>query len=871
MKLKKLRVYLLSAAIAASLAAGGTGVFADEITATPDSEVLELESAGEGDLQDSYDEELPGDEESYEGDTEDEFLEIAEEAYDGDDSEFLDIEIAATTVENAEEEEELTGSEQGDIGEVHWELSDLGVLEFTGTGAIRDYDDASAVPWAASAASVKTVSISGDISGIGNNALAKLENLTEVQMNDKVLSIGERAFSGDVKLGYITIPATTANIGKDAFAGHMENFYIKGSFYSKAEEYAAGNSIRFVPASTTSIATADISGIPASAAYTGAEIRPEVTVKINLTTLKIFDDYKVTYTNNTNVGTASVTIEGVGAYNGTVLKTFSIVGASIQGAQITGFINKVYDGSPKTQDISVILNGKTLSLNADYTISYAINVNARVATMTVTGKGNYSGTITKQFAITPLSLSGGTVNGFKSELPYTGSGVQQNVTVVVAGKTLTSGTDYTISYQNNVKRGKKAAMTITGKGNYKDTITKTFKIVKAKITKDCVEKIPSKTYTGKAIKPKVTVKVAGRTLKKNKDYKVKYSNNVNVGKATVTITGKGNYKGKVKIKFKIQKEDIDDCTVKGITDTEYTGKAIKLNLTVKTRKKTLKEGVDYTATYKNNVNVGTAQVILKGKGNFKGSRTETFEITRANIRNAKISGVENKGYTGKAVKQNPTITMSGVTLKENRDYTLSYKDNVEIGTATMTVTGKGNYTGQTSVKFKIQKFSLKDAKVSGVENKEYTGDQITQNFTVTYKGKALKKGTDYTYNYSNNVDVGTAYLNIIGQNSYQGEITKSFTILPQGVSITSAKLTNKRLVVTWSSWPAGVSGLQLQLSASQSFDSTPIKRDITDKSGNQYVMLLNDSSLKYVRIRTYQSSGGQTYYSKWRATTISGS
>ena len=72
MKLKKLRVYLLSAAIAASLAAGGTGVFADEITATPDSEVLELESAGEGDLQDSYDEELPGDEESYEGDTEDE-------------------------------------------------------------------------------------------------------------------------------------------------------------------------------------------------------------------------------------------------------------------------------------------------------------------------------------------------------------------------------------------------------------------------------------------------------------------------------------------------------------------------------------------------------------------------------------------------------------------------------------------------------------------------------------------------------------------------------------------------------------------------------------------------------------------------------
>ena len=383
MKLKKLRVYLLSAAIAASLAAGGTGVFADEITATPDSEVLELESAGEGDLQDSYDEELPGDEESYEGDTEDEFLEIAEEAYDGDDSEFLDIEIAATTVENAEEEEELTGSEQGDIGEVHWELSDLGVLEFTGTGAIRDYDDASAVPWAASAASVKTVSISGDISGIGNNALAKLENLTEVQMNDKVLSIGERAFSGDVKLGYITIPATTANIGKDAFAGHMENFYIKGSFHSKAEEYAAGNSIRFVPASTTSIATADISGIPASAAYTGAEIRPEVTVKINLTTLKIFDDYKVTYTNNTNVGTASVTIEGVGAYNGTVLKTFSIVGASIQGAQITGFINKVYDGSPKTQDISVILNGKTLSLNADYTISYAINVNGVEYNVTV--------------------------------------------------------------------------------------------------------------------------------------------------------------------------------------------------------------------------------------------------------------------------------------------------------------------------------------------------------------------------------------------------------------------------------------------------------------------------------------------------------
>ena len=135
-------------------------------------------------------------------------------------------------------------------------------------------------------------------------------------------------------------------------------------------------------------------------------------------------------------------------------------------------------------------------------------------------------------------------------------------------------------------------------------------------------------YDGKTKTPSVTVKVNGKTLKKDTDYTVSYSNNTKVGTATVKITGKGNYTGSVSKTYSI-KNDFKKATVSGISTKAFTGKNITQSITVKYNGKTLKNGTDYTVFYSNNKNIGTATVKITGKGSFTGTITKTFKINPA--------------------------------------------------------------------------------------------------------------------------------------------------------------------------------------------------------------------------------------------------
>ena len=135
-------------------------------------------------------------------------------------------------------------------------------------------------------------------------------------------------------------------------------------------------------------------------------------------------------------------------------------------------------------------------------------------------------------------------------------------------------------------------------------------------------------YDGKAETPSVTVKVGGKTLKKDTDYTVSYSNNTKVGTAKVTITGKGNYTGSVSKTYSI-KNNFKKATVSGISTKAFTGKNITQSITVKYNGKTLKKGTDYTVSYSNNKNIGTATVKIAGKGSYTGTITKTFKINPA--------------------------------------------------------------------------------------------------------------------------------------------------------------------------------------------------------------------------------------------------
>ena len=135
-------------------------------------------------------------------------------------------------------------------------------------------------------------------------------------------------------------------------------------------------------------------------------------------------------------------------------------------------------------------------------------------------------------------------------------------------------------------------------------------------------------YDGKAKTPSVNVKVNGKTLKKDTDYTVSYSNNTKVGTAKVTITGKGNYTGSVSKTYSI-KNNFKKATDSGISTKAFTGKNITHSITVKYNGKTLKNGTDYTVSYSNNKNIGTATVKITGKGSYTGTITKTFKINPA--------------------------------------------------------------------------------------------------------------------------------------------------------------------------------------------------------------------------------------------------
>ena len=140
----------------------------------------------------------------------------------------------------------------------------------------------------------------------------------------------------------------------------------------------------------------------------------------------------------------------------------------------------------------------------------------------------------------------------------------------------------------------------------------------------------------------------------------------------------------------------------------YTGEPIEPQVTVKAKVNgttvTLKD-TDYTVTYKKNVKAGTASVTVTATGDYTGTITKKFTITPVKIRKVTLSKTSFK-YDGKAHKPATTVTakVNGqvVTLKKGTDYTVKYENNTEIGTATVTVTGRGNYKGTIVKQFTIE-------------------------------------------------------------------------------------------------------------------------------------------------------------------------
>ena len=254
-------------------------------------------------------------------------------------------------------------------------------------------------------------------------------------------------------------------------------------------------------------------------------------------------------------------------YAETINKT-NIYGKTFSLSQCT------YTGSPLKSNVVVKDNGKVLVKDKDYRLAYLNNTKAGTAYVVVTGMGNYAGTRRLAYTINKKNVSTLTYSKIATQT-YTGKQIKPSIVVKHGTKTLKNGTDYTLSYGTNKSSGK-GTVKITGKGNYTGTITKTFTIAKRGVSKLTYSKISNKSYTGKQIKPSITVKYSGKTLKKGTDYTVSYGKNKSTGKGTVKIIGKGNYTGSITKTFYIVPKKVTISSAKSSAKKKITVKYKKV-------------------------------------------------------------------------------------------------------------------------------------------------------------------------------------------------------------------------------------------------------------------------------------------------------
>lgn len=662
-----------------------------------------------------------------------------------------------------------------------------------------------------------------------------------------------------------------------------------------------------------SITAADIICKVADATYTGAQIQPETSdIKVtgNENNLQQWADYKiVSYGENINAGkdAGSIVIEGVNNYTGQKTVYFTINPQSIAGATVNVNRSYTYNGKawePQASDLTVSVNGRQLS-SGDYTITrYDNNTNAGTATVTVAGVDNYTGTMTGNFTIAAKNLQDSSIDvRCASKVSYEdGKECKPPVRVYDGSKELT-GNDYTVTYENNTAvttEYSKAKAIVKGMGNYTGQFTKEFEISKdiINITGATVTVNKTFVYNGSVQTPEktdITVKLADGTVLDNTSYTiVAVKDNIGAGTATITVEGCGDYSGTASGTYEITPKNITECQVHYSSGVDYTGMECRPGVTVMDGEAVeLTKDKDYTVSYSNNTNPGTATITIKGQGNYTGTYTGSFTIVKKNdptpekinLSSAVIT-VADQTYTGKTLIPSITVVLNGAVLPASA-YTVAYSNNINVGTATVTVTGQGNYVGSASATFAIKAAAkpvtptvTKPGKVKGISVKSVKTTSATLKWkkvsgasgymiyrknpstgksklvktvsskTVSYKATKLKSATKYTY---------TIYAyKLSGKTKIKGSGT-AYTFVTKPGAVKKTKAVSKKAKTCVVSWKKtkGADGYEVYMATS--------KKGKYKKIGQTKKLTLTKKKLKkgktcYFKVRAYKTYKGKKTY-----------
>ena len=780
--------------------------------------------------------------------------------------------------------------------------------------------------------SLVSITLPDNLISIPKYMLADCTNLVDFKLPTATTEIKDMAFAGCTKLE-LTVPDTVVTFGRNCFEDVKMVYCTSNSACAK---YCEENGVKY---KLTDVAPPNANDFEVtlsedSFVYSGYEEKPEnVTVYYKGKELwgasPYVDnpDYSVQYTNNINAGTASVVITGMGDYIGT-----KVVNYTINPLVLTSKSSRINfadgsmgqykcTGSEIKPKINVFKsdNDTRLTEGKDYTVSYSDNINVGTGTIKVTFMGNYTGSISKTFKITPAHQhTFGSWKITKAPTCTTDGEQKRSCTSKDCGyytETATipaKGHSYKITSEANPCTGGKVTYTCSkcGDSYTEDVAAQGHKYVDTVVAPTCTTggytlhtcSVCKKSYKDNETQPtghkyitntvEATCETDGYTEKKcsNCDYYTKTiipkkrhtpSSEWTVIKQTTCAEAGEQVRYCTTCNKIIERKSIDKLAHTPADEWIITKQPTCAEFGEQVRYCTICGEVAEKQEITKLPHTSSDWIIDKEAApGIAGSmhtectvcheRLETatipaLAVTKQSISKASVTlSTSTYAYDGKAKKPGVTVKLNGKTLKNGTDYTVSYSNNTKVGTAKVTIKGKGNYTGSVSKTYSI-KNNFKKATVSGISTKAFTGKNITQSITVKYNGKTLKKGTDYTVSYSNNKKVGTATVKIAGKGSYTGTVTKTFKINPAKQEIQKLTAKSKAFFVDWAQ-KGSATGYEIQYATNSKFTSAKKVNITNNKTDTKTISKLSGKKKYYVRVRSYTTVKGTKYYGAWSAT-----
>ena len=652
--------------------------------------------------------------------------------------------------------------------DISFTLTYDGVLTLSGTGASDNFHSQKFPEWVANKGLIKEIIVEEGVTGLGNMIFRDCMSVEKISLPESLLTIGGYAFAGCVGLEEFAFPKNIQTIGASILSGTVLSRVTYDGYDEDWDwvEVGSGNDNWLDKLEVARVGLrVRLAERDASYVYTGSAIEPDIVVFNNKERLVKGVDYTVKYVNNVKASTekkpAKIIVTGKGNLTGSNSATFQILPKDINDSDVVAGSVVVVKAS-KAKPV-LTYNNRTLG-TADYTIAEPNKKYTEDGTVMVTGKGNFTGTreiavkVTEKKAAKKFS-----VIVQKEVMVYNGKSQKPLITVKdkTTNEVLKEKKDYSVVYAGNTVNAGTVKFTVVGLGAYSGAVNKTYQI-KPLAVKDAsmvVSGINEKGYDytpkGATVEKDLKITYNGAKLVYGTDYKITYSNNKKLSTAKnpakYTVSFMGNYKGSTPLKgtFMVKALALTN-TLKGLEivvgDKIYTGKpGTYVSKPIVTVQGVQLKASEYKVTYykdaklteqitsKNKLSLedGTEYVTvymkIVGKGNYATSddkyakaeyrvcQKPAYDLAKARVtlwqNDKKITKAE---YTGLAIEPTVKVEVKNGKVWEEvpaEQYRVYYTNNINKGTATVTVTAQGeSYAGSKAVKFKIVAQNIKSLK-----------------------------------------------------------------------------------------------------------------------------------------------------------------